>query len=50
LDGEFIAYDSRKENITARNDASGESKLGKERPMIIIAPRLPKPANTAGKQ
>ncbi len=60
FDSEYIAYDSRKEIVSARNDASGESKPGKGRGMIILQPRLPKPAaaapaaatpaNSAGKQ
>ncbi len=55
FDSEYIAYDSRKEVVIARNDVSGESKPGKGRGMIILQPRLPKPAapapaSSAGKQ
>lgn len=39
VDGDFISYDSRKEVATARNDASGESKTGKGRVTLILAPR-----------
>lgn len=39
VDGDFISYDSRKEVATARNDASGESKAGKGRVTLILAPR-----------
>ncbi len=47
--GEFIAYDSRKETVAVRNDASGESKPGKGRTILIMEPRLPK-SGPAGKQ
>jgi lipopolysaccharide export system protein LptA len=52
---EFISYDSRTEKFVAMNDASGQSKPGQGRGMIIGQPRLPKPAPatsapTAGKQ
>jgi lipopolysaccharide export system protein LptA len=46
--GEFIAYDSRKETVAVRNDASGETKPGKGRTIIMLEPQLPKPA-AAGK-
>lgn len=39
VDGDFISYDSRKEVASARNDASGESKSGKGRVTLILAPR-----------
>jgi len=39
LDGAYIAYDSRREVATVRNDASGESKVGGGRGTLIIAPR-----------
>lgn len=39
VDGEFISYDNRKEFATVNNDASGESKPGKGRGMMILAPR-----------
>ena len=39
VDGEFISYDSRKEVAVVRNDASGESKPGKGRGTLILAPR-----------
>lgn len=39
LDSEYISYDSRKEVMVARNDASGESKPGKGRGTLILAPR-----------
>lgn len=51
IDSEFIAYDSRKEVLTVRNDASGENKPGKGRGTMIIAPRVsaPPPAAAPGK-
>jgi lipopolysaccharide export system protein LptA len=39
LDSEFISYDSRKEVMVALNDASGESKPGKGRGTLVLAPR-----------
>jgi lipopolysaccharide export system protein LptA len=39
LDSEYISYDSRKEVMLARNDPSGESKPGKGRGTLILAPR-----------
>jgi lipopolysaccharide export system protein LptA len=39
VDGEFISYDSRKEVAMVRNDASGDSKVGKGRGTLILAPR-----------
>jgi lipopolysaccharide export system protein LptA len=39
VDGEFISYDNRKEVVVVRNDASGESKPGKGRGTLILAPR-----------
>jgi lipopolysaccharide export system protein LptA len=39
LDSAFISYDSRKEVMVARNDPSGESKPGKGRGTLILAPR-----------
>jgi len=39
VDGEFISYDSRKEVALVRNDASGDSKSGKGRGTLILAPR-----------
>lgn len=52
IDSEFIAYDSRKEVLTVRNDASGENKPGKGRGTMIIAPRVaaPPPPAAPGKQ
>ncbi len=47
FDSEYIAYDSLKEVVSARNDASGESKPGKGRGTIVLQPRLPKPAAAA---
>jgi lipopolysaccharide export system protein LptA len=44
VDGEFISYDSRKEVALVRNDASGDSKVGKGRGTLILAPRKPAPA------
>jgi lipopolysaccharide export system protein LptA len=38
-DSEFISYDSRKDVAVARNDASGESKSGKGRVTVVLAPR-----------
>ena len=43
IDSEFIAYDSRKEVLTVRNDASGETKPGKGRGTMVIAPRVTAP-------
>jgi lipopolysaccharide export system protein LptA len=39
LDSAYVAYDSRKEFMVARNDPSGESKPGKGRGTLIVAPR-----------
>lgn len=39
VDGEFISYDSRKEVALVRNDVSGESRVGKGRGTLILAPR-----------
>lgn len=39
VDGEFISYDSRKEVALVRNDVSGESKVGKGRGRLTLAPR-----------
>jgi lipopolysaccharide export system protein LptA len=39
LDSAYISYDSRKEVMVARNDPSGESKPGKGRGTLILAPR-----------
>ncbi len=50
FESEFISYDSRKEALVARNDASGETKPGKGRGTMIIAPRKPKPAAAGGAQ
>lgn len=47
VQSEYIAYDSRKEQLTSRNDASGEVKQGKGRGTMIIAPRKPAPAAPA---
>ena len=47
LQSEFISYDSRKELLASRNDASGEVKPGKGRGTMIIAPRKPTPAAPA---
>jgi lipopolysaccharide export system protein LptA len=47
-DGEFISYDSRKEVALVRNDASGESTLGKGRGRLILAPRKTAAAAAAG--
>jgi lipopolysaccharide export system protein LptA len=38
-DGEFISYDSRKDVAVARNDASGESKVGQGRVTMTLQPR-----------
>ena len=43
LDSAYISYDSRKEVMVARNDASGESKPGKGRGTLILAPRATRP-------
>ncbi|MFP5393010.1 MAG: lipopolysaccharide transport periplasmic protein LptA [Gammaproteobacteria bacterium] len=42
FESEYIAYDSRKELLNARNDASGQTKPGQGRGTMIIAPRKPK--------
>jgi lipopolysaccharide export system protein LptA len=39
MQGQFISYDNRKEVADVRNDASGETKPGKGRGRIVIAPR-----------
>ena len=39
LESEYISYDSRKEVMAARNDASGVSKPGKGRGTLVLAPR-----------
>ncbi len=41
---EFISYDSRKGQLSGRNDASGTDKPGKGRGTMIIGPRKPRPA------
>lgn len=43
LDSEYISYDSRKEVMVARNDASGVSKPGKGRGTLVLAPRAGAP-------
>jgi lipopolysaccharide export system protein LptA len=51
IDSEFVSYDSRKEVFTARNDASGQSKVGQGRGTMVIAPRVSStPAPAPGKQ
>ena len=47
VESEFISYDSRKEAMVTRNDASGENKPGKGRATVRLAPRNPKPAAPA---
>ena len=37
--GPFIAYDSRKEVATVRNDVSGQSKVGGGRGTLILSPK-----------
>lgn len=49
VDGEYISYDNRKEVATVRNDASGESKPGKGRGTLILAPRRTAQQPAAGK-
>ncbi len=44
VESEYLAYDSRKEVFVSRNDVSGESRAGKGRGTMIIAPRKPSPA------
>ncbi|GAB3434490.1 lipopolysaccharide transport periplasmic protein LptA [Massilia solisilvae] len=39
VDGPFISYDNRKEIVAVRNDVSGETKPGKGRGTLILAPR-----------
>lgn len=46
-DSEFISYDSRKDVAVARNDASGESKAGKGRVTVVLAPRRTTAAGAA---
>lgn len=48
FESEYIAYDSRKEQLVSRNDASGVAKPGQGRGTMIIAPRKPAPAAPAG--
>lgn len=47
IKAEYISYDSLREVFAARNDASGESKSGKGRTRMIIAPRKPHQATPA---
>lgn len=47
IKAEFISYDSLKEVFSGRNDASGETKSGKSRVTMVIAPRKPRPAPPA---
>jgi len=51
VDGEYISYDNRKEVVQVHNDPSGESKPGKGRGTLILAPRraAQQPAPAAGK-
>jgi lipopolysaccharide export system protein LptA len=52
LDGAFIAYDNRKENVTVLNGANGEDVPGGGRNKMIFAPRrtvAPAPAPAQGK-
>ncbi|GAB3411141.1 lipopolysaccharide transport periplasmic protein LptA [Massilia agilis] len=52
VDGPFISYDNRKEIVAVRNDVSGETKPGKGRGTLILAPRRnaqAAPAPAAGK-
>jgi lipopolysaccharide export system protein LptA len=44
VDGPFISYDNRKEVVAVRNDVSGETKPGKGRGTLILAPRRTAPA------
>ncbi len=44
IKAEFISYDSLREEFSGRNDASGETKTGKNRVTMTIAPRKPRPA------
>lgn len=54
IESAFVSYDSRKEVMQARNDASGSDKPGQGRGTLIIAPRrdtpLPTPAPAQDKQ
>jgi lipopolysaccharide export system protein LptA len=53
LDQEYISYDSRKEKLLGRNDASGADVPGKGRGTMVIEPKRtapPAPAPAAGKQ
>ncbi len=47
IKAEFISYDSLREEFSGRNDASGETKAGKNRVTMVIAPRKPRPAPAA---
>ncbi len=47
VESEYITYDGRKEQFATRNDVSGESRAGKGRATMIIAPRKPTPAAAA---
>ena len=51
MDSEFISYDSRKEVLVGRNDASGQNKVGNGRGRITLQPHRPPavPAAPAGK-
>ena len=48
IQAEYISYDSLREVFSARNDVSGETKPGKGRGRMIIAPRRPPPASPPG--
>jgi lipopolysaccharide export system protein LptA len=51
IESAFVSYDSRKEVMQARNDASGVDKPGQGRGTLIIAPRreTPLPASAPSK-
>jgi lipopolysaccharide export system protein LptA len=45
--GEFISYDSRREQFSVRNTVSGEGKTGGGRGTMVIQPSTPKPVAPA---
>eukprot|EP01034_Spumella_vulgaris_P032407 gene32407-40002_t len=46
--GEFISYDSRREQFSVRNTVSGEGKTGGGRGTMVIQPSTPKPPGRSG--
>lgn len=44
VESEYLSYDSRKEVLVSRNDASGEHKPGMGRGTMILEPKVRRPA------